>query len=175
MPRMLADGKKKFAIMPTAPANINAITLTEAAASVDYSKAILASDFDMGFAASDRNQEKALDVKGNAESLGNSNFSGGFSAFRGFLVETGLPDEDSIYEELWLLIREKQGTHHILIRHNGKDSPEPFTVDDEVIYVEWVNDLPASPGLEGDIKHRVEGAAQRFSDGYKPIVAGAGG
>lgn len=175
MPRMLADGKKKFVILPAAPANMNAVKLSEATAGKDYSSAILSSDFDMGFADSDRHQEKPLSVSGNAEALGNSNFQGGFTVFRDYVVATGLPvaAATSLLEELWGLVRVKGGIHHILIRTGGKVSSAPFTVDDEYIYVEWQNDNPASPTLEGDIKHRISGVPIRFSDSVCKIVASA--
>ncbi|ACV09811.1 phage tail tube protein [Jonesia denitrificans] len=171
MPRSLADGKKKFTILPDAPADINAITVTEANAGKDYSCAVLSSDFDLGFAASDMIDEKALCVEGNAQALGNSNFQGGFTAFREFLADTGLPDPAALAEELWDLVKEKGNTLHIMIRHSAKKSGDVWVVGDEYVYVEWVNDLPQGTTLEGYIKHRVEGAPQNFSSGYQTVVA----
>lgn len=171
MPRSLADGKKKFSVLPSAPVNINAVTLAEANAGEDYSCSVLSSDFDLGFDASDRFQEKALCVTGNAEALGASNVTGGFTIFREFLTATGLPDSAAKAEELWALVKEKGGTLHILVRHSGKKSGEEYEAGDEYVYVEWVNDVPQKSNMDGYIKHRVEGAAQRFSDGYQEIVA----
>lgn len=170
MPRSLADGKKKFTILPAKPVDINAITLTEITAGDDYSCAVLSSDFDLGFAASDTVDEKPLCVEGNAQALGNSNFQGGFTVFREFDA-TGMPDATALSEELWDLVKEKGGTHHIVIRHSGKRATEPWAVGDEYVYVELVNDNPQGTTLEGYIKHRVEGAPQNFSSGYQTVVA----
>ena len=171
MPRSLADGKKKFTVLEGAPADVNAVTVLEATAGVDYSCAVLSSDFDLGFDASDRVQEKGLCVKGNAEALGASNVSGGFTVFREFNVGTGLPDPVALAEQLWALVKEKGGTLHILLRHSGKDSAEVWGAGDEYVYIEWSNDVPQKSNMDGYIKHRVEGAAQRFSDGYQVLVA----
>lgn len=173
MPRSLADGKKKFVVLPAAPVDINAVTVSEATAGEDYSCAVLSSDFDLGFDASDRIQEKALCVKGNAEALGASNISGGFTVFREFDASTGLPDATADSEGLWDLVKEKGGTLHILIRHSGKDAGDAFEAGDEYVYVEFANDVPQKSNMDGYIKHRVDGAPQRYSNGYQLIVAGA--
>lgn len=171
MPRSLADGRKKFVVLPEAPVNKDAVTVAEATAGKDYSCAVLSSDFDLGFAASDMIDEKALCVEGNAQALGNSNFQGGFTVFREF-TEAGIPDATALSEELWDLVKVKGNTLHILIRHSAKKSGEAFTAADEYVYVEWVNDIPQGTTLDGYIKHRVEGAPQNFSSGYQEIVAG---
>src|SRR5690606_25449480 len=128
MPRSLADGKKKFTILPAKPVDINAITLTEITAGGDYSCWVLSSGFDLGFAASDTVDEKALCVEGNAQALGNSNFQGGFTVFREFDA-TGMPDTTALSEELWDLVKEKGNTLHIAVRHSGKKSGDAWTVD----------------------------------------------
>lgn len=170
--RVLADGKKKFVVLPEIPADMDKITITEALAGEDFSGAVLSSDFDLGPAASDVLDEKSLDVSGNAKELGNGNADGGFTAYRSFLAATGLPDTASTEEKFWALVGDAKGTVlPILIRHSGKKSTEVITTGDEYWYCEYELDVPSSAALEGKLKHRIPGAIRRFTEGFKTIVA----
>ena len=73
MPRVLADGKTKFTILTTKPANPEAPTATELNAGIDLSASVLASDFNWSNADSDRVAEKALADSGNSNAIGASN------------------------------------------------------------------------------------------------------
>lgn len=173
MPRTLADAKRTVFILATKPADISAITVTEATAASpavqNASSKILASDYDLGPTGSDRVGEKALDTKGNAEALGASNFGGGFTAFR--FHDATTKQAHTTEDWLFALVKEKGATLHVVERHNAKDATAPLAADDEYSYFEVITDDPKPSEQAGYIKNRVECAVQNAAL-YKKIVAG---
>ena len=168
--RTLADGKRAMFVMATAPANPDAITVTEAAAAVNWSKHILASDFDLGPPGSDSVAEKDLTAKGNASSFGPSNFGGGYSTFREFDLDTGqaAETEDVAYQGS----KEKGTILHVIVRETAKDATAALALADEYDYYELLLDDPVRGDRTGFIKYRHNCAVQRSSL-HKEIVAAA--
>src|SRR5690606_41634403 len=90
MPRVLADGKIKFTILTSAPADPAAPTASELNEGIDLSCKVLSSDFNWTATDSDRIAEKALCDEGNANAIGPSNYSVGFTLWRYYLAEGGI-------------------------------------------------------------------------------------
>lgn len=172
MPRSLADAKKALFILATKPADPSKLTVAEATAATpavrNASCNILSGDYDLGATGSDRVQEKSLCATGNAETLGASNYGGGFTVFRHFDPTT--KQADATADWLWELVKEKGATLHLIERHNAKASTEPLAVGDEYSYFEYLTDDPKPTTLEGYIKHRIDGAVQN-AELYKKIVS----
>lgn len=156
MPRSLADAKKRLVSLAARPANINAITETEATgvAVKLLGCNILSSDYDYGPTGSETVNEKDLCTAGNGQAFGMSNFGGGFTIFREFDPVTGQPDPADDWA--WDLAKEKGTVLYLLERTSGTNATEPFKAGDEYRYYEVVTDDPKSATLEGYIKQRIE-------------------
>ncbi len=115
MPKSLADGHVKIAVLTTKPANIFAPTVAELNAGINAACRILASDFTWSATDSDKVNEKAVCDVNNVNALGASNFSAAMTIFRYFNAGTGVadPTEDSLFTatkvkgtSLWIYGRE---------------------------------------------------------------------
>lgn len=152
--RSLADGKIKFTILTTAPADPAAPTVTELEAGIDASDSVLTSDFNWTNADSATFEEKSLRQKGQALALGTSNYTLGATFFREFLAAGG-PDvagEDAAYQA----VKAKGTNVWCYARETDKDSAEAWAAGDE-IYLggEVATDTPQRLGPDGTIKRRV--------------------
>lgn len=163
MARVLADGKTKFTILTTAPADPAAPTVTELEAGIDMSTDVLASDFTWTAAASDTVDEKSLAAQGNATVFGASNYDLGLTLWRQFDPTTGAPDTAN--EPGWEALREKGTTLWAYARETGKDATEAWAASDE-IYLggEVVTDIPTRTDGTGFIKRRIILGAQSMHD-----------
>lgn len=155
MPKSLADGRTKVAVLTVAPANITAPTTTELNAGIDASCRILASDFLWGFTDSDKVAEKALCDINNVNALGPSNFQAGMTIFRYWNAGTGVadPTEDS----LWTAVKVKGTTLWVYVRETGKLSTAAWASADELVAGGSVlSDDPQPPSdRTGYIKRRI--------------------
>jgi hypothetical protein len=171
MPRSLADGKTKFSILTTAPANPAAPTITELNAGIQAAANILASDFTWGATDSDTVAERSLADKNNVNALAASNYTAGVTAFRYFDDTTGAPDptEDTLFAAL----QEKGTELWCYARRTGKDAGDAWAATDEIFLGAMViTDEPQPPSdLGGYIKFRVPMQVQAA---YPFIAAGAG-
>ena len=169
MARVLADGKTKFTVLTTAPANPAAPTATELNAGIDLSCDILSSDFAWSATASDTIDEKALCATGNSTVFGSSNYDLGITLWRQFETGTGAPDTAN--EAGWEALKNKGATVYAYARETGKDSTEDWAASDE-IYLggEVINDNPARTDGSGFIKYRVPLKVQK---GYPFIEVAA--
>jgi hypothetical protein len=131
MPKSLADGHVKVAVLTTSPANIAAPTTAELNAGIDASCRILSSDFAFGWADSDKVAEKALCDINNANAIAASNFTAGMTIWRYFNAGTGVadPTEDS----LWTAVKVKGTTLYIYARETGKLSTAAWASADELV------------------------------------------
>jgi hypothetical protein len=161
MARVLADGKLKFTVVTTAPANPAAPTATELNAGIDLSCDILASDFTWSATASDTIDEKALCATGNSVVFGASNYDTGITLWRQFDPSTGAPDTAN--EAGWEALKNKGTTVWAYARESGKDSTEDWAAGDE-IYLggEVVTDEAQRTDGTGFVKRRVVLGPQRL-------------
>lgn len=155
MPRSLADGRTKFTILTTKPADPARPTVAELNAGIDASCNILSSDFTFGAADSDKVAEKALCTENNANSLGASNYQAGFTIWRYFDATTGTPDPAG--DAVFVAMKTKGTTLWGYARKTGQRALTPWVADDEFyLGAEFVTDEPQPPSdLGGYVKFRV--------------------
>lgn len=172
MPRSLADGRTKFTILTTEPADPANPTITELNAGIDASCDILSSDFTWGATDSDKVAEKALCTVNNANSLGASNYSAGVTPFRYFDASTGAPATGE-GDEVFQALKVKGTTLWGYARKTGKLSTDAWAADDEIyLGAEVVTDEPQPPSDQGGyIKYRVPMEVQKAW----PFIAAAAG
>lgn len=147
MPKSLADGHTKVAVLTTPPANPTAVKLTELVANTDISCNILASDYAVGATDSDKVAEKALCATGNANAIGAGNYAASVTVFRFFDATTGAVKsaEDFAYTAL----KTKGSTRYLVERENGKLSTEAWAVGDVCKVYEVLTDNPQKPSDQG--------------------------
>jgi hypothetical protein len=154
MPKSLADGTIKLAILSSKPANPLAPTVSELNAGIDASCRILSSDYLLGATDSDKIAEKELCKAGNSNALGPSNYQAALTPFRYWNTTTDASDvvEDTVYQAL----RSKGATLYLYERQTSKLSTEAWANGDEVSGFEVVTDNPQKPSETGGyIKRRV--------------------
>lgn len=166
MPKSLADGRVKFAVLTTKPANPAAPTVAELNAGIDASANILFSDFTWTATDSDTVDEKSLADVGNALALGASNWDGGITAFRYF---TAAGASDPAADQLFQAIKAKGTTLYCYARKTSKLATAAWASADEIYLGGEVNtDTPQSGESTGYIKSRVR---LLFAKGYDNIAA----
>lgn len=140
MPRVLADGKVKFTILTTAPADPEAPTAVELNAGIDLSCKILASDFAFGPTGSETVDEPALCDEGSAQAYGRSNYEALFTLWRYYLEAGGVdPDEDAGFAA----VKVKGATLWGYKRMTDKKATEDWADGDEITFGgEFTNDNP---------------------------------
>lgn len=155
MPKSLADGHKKIAILTSAPSNPSAPTTIELNAGIDASCRILASDFVFGATDSDKVAEKAVCDVNNVNALGASNFQAGMTIFRYFNAGTGVadPTEDSLFTAT----KAKGTTLYVYVRETGKLSTAAWASADAIdLGLQVITDQPQPPSDAGGyIKKRI--------------------
>lgn len=155
MPKSLADGHSKLTILTTEPANPAAPTALELNAGIDFSCAVLASDFTWSAGDSDKVNEKALCTTNNANSIGASNFTAGLTLFRYFDDTTGAVNvtEDAAFQA----VKAKGTTVWGYLRENGKLATADWATADEIVLgLEVQTDNPQRPSNAGGyIKRRI--------------------
>lgn len=171
MPRSLADGRIKLAVLTTAPANPQAPTITELAAGIDAAPSVLFSDFRMSAVDSDTVDEKPLSQVANAKALGPSNFEVALTVFRYFDATTknAHATEDDLYDA----IRAKGSELWLYARETAKLSTDAWAASDEIyLGLHVITDNPQQPTSTGGyIKRRVPVIVQ---DGWPNLTAAAG-
>lgn len=170
MPKSLADGHVKIAILTTQPANPEAPTLAELNAGINAACRILASDWTWTATDSDKVNEKAVCDVNNVNALGASNFSTGMTIFRYFNAGTGVadPTEDSLFTAT-----KAKGTRlWIYVRETGKLETAAWAANDEIsLGGEVITDTVQNPqNAGGYIKRRVPLEPQAM---YPNIAAAA--
>lgn len=169
MPRVLADGRRKFTILTIKPANPEAPTVTELNAGIHLEAKVMSSDFEWNATGSDKVTEPSLadDIKAN--SLGQGNYSVGFSLWRYYLTAGGVdPAEDAAF----VAVQDKGTTLWGYDRISEKPATDAWAADDPIhLGGEFTVDTPQAM-KDGWTKFRVPGEMQRAYDFIK-AVAGA--
>lgn len=157
--RTLADGKGKFTLLTTAPADPAAPTATELNAGIDMSCKVVASDFEWTPTDSETVSEPALCDDGNAEVLARSNYNTAFTLWRYYLEAGGVdPTDDAGFAAVMQKGTEIYGYY----RKSAKAATEAWAEDDEIVLgAQVVTDWPQDPGAGGWLKFRVPCKAQR--------------
>lgn len=166
--RVLADGKTKFTILTTKPANLAAPTVAELNAGIHLSDNILTSDFAFGAVSSDKVAEKPLGSSGNANAIGASNWQLAFTVWRKFLTAGGF---DAADEAGWAALKVKGATLWAYARQTDKESSAAWAAADEIyLGAEFSNDNPQRTDGTGFLKYRIETEVQK---GYPFISVAA--
>jgi hypothetical protein len=170
MPKSLADGHSKFTILTEEPGNPDAPTVAELTAGIDMECNILASDFTWTATDSDKVAERALCDTENANALGPSNFTAGFTVFRKFDATTGAVDETE--DEAYQVAKAKGTSLWGYHRKNGKLATAAWAAGDEILLgMEILTDNPQEPSDGGGyIKRRIPAEPQQ---GWLDIEAAA--
>lgn len=169
MPKSLAEGHRKVAILTTAPANPSAPTLAELNAGIQASSRILADDWVFGATDSDKVSEKALDSTDNVNALGASNYQAAMSIWRYFNSGTGMPDPTE--DALWTATKVKGTTLYVYERESGKLATAAWAASDELMGMQVLTDSPQKPSnMGGFVKRRIPMEPQA---GYPNIAAAA--
>lgn len=170
MPTPLADGKTKVTILPAAPADPKAITLTELEAGIEASCAIMMSDYNVGAATSESVDEKSLCQEGNASTWGASNGTMEFTLFLDYDDQHALDltsDKGKAYEAV-----KSKGTQVYLVqRETSKTSKEAWEAGDEYEYFHGIADNPTHVDRTGYVKRKITAAFQEME--LEGVVAAA--
>ena len=171
MPKSLADGHIRVAVLTVKPANPAAPTVAELNGGIGgatgISCNILASDFNFGPTASDRITEAALCDQGKTEALGLNGFQCAFTVFRYFdsVTKNAHATEDALFQA----VKVKGATLYIYARETAKISTDAWAASDEIVFgAEVVTDAPQRMDGGGYIKRRIECVVNA---GYQNIAA----
>lgn len=167
MPKSLADGRIRFRILTTEPADPNAITVTEVNAGIIAECKVLKSDFRLSATGSDTIADTELCSEGNAQAWGASNYEGSMTPFR-YLDETG--DPVVLEDAVWAAVKEK-GTQFWAVVSEGKPHSTNFEVGDEYDAYEVLTDNPQKPTDRGGYIKRVVPLGVQRAYENKVIVA----
>lgn len=130
MPRSLADGRTKVALLLTRPADESKPTVDELNAGMDISCNLLDSDFRFSATASEQiTDEKPLCVEGNSTTLGPSNYEATLSLFRYFDANGAVDFED---DAAFQALKTKGTECWIYARKTSKKSGDPWEAGDEI-------------------------------------------
>ncbi|WKN47150.1 hypothetical protein [Nocardioides sp. Arc9.136] len=173
MPRSLADGHKKIAVLTEKPVNPAAPTAAELAAGIGGAAGagcrILLSDWVFGPTDSDTFNDRAVCEEGNSPEFGASNYQAGMTVFRYFDEIDGTPDavEDALFDA----VKVKGTTLWIYERETGQPESEPWTTADDIWFgAEVRSDNPQRPGDAGGyVKRRIP---LQVKKGYPGITVG---
>ena len=135
--RFLNDGVDKVTLLATQPADIDAMTVTEANAGDDHSGSIV-NPLDVNFADSARFTFKTINVTGNAERNGRTNAAGMLRIVREYDAATLLVDatEDATFAAFGT----KGTAVKLAIRRGPKPSADEWETGDEYDYIELETD-----------------------------------
>lgn len=162
MPKSLADGHTKVALLSVKPVDPKAPTLAELEAGIDASCRINSADYNVTFAASETVEEKELCVEGNASAFGPSNATIEFTPFRYFsdMGEAEPSLEGEIGDAVFQATKEKGTRLWIFQRETSKKATEDWEAGDEVEGFEFLTDNPQQVDRTGYIKKKITGAYQ---------------
>jgi hypothetical protein len=170
--KSLADGHTKLAVLATAPANPDAITLTELTSALDASCRIAKNGYALGPTASETFADPALCEDVNSNVWGASNFEASIPVFRYFDDSTNLVDEEG--DEVYQALKEKGTEVWFVERESLKKSTDPWGAGDVVSVYRGLLDNPQKGSdRTGFIKNTVAPAIQ---EGHLDVtVVGSGG
>lgn len=178
MPLSLADGKTKFSVMTTAPADFEAPTVAWLNSGIPEAGCrILKSGFTLGHTDSDTVDESPLCRPGKGTAFSASNYEGELTIFRYFNLTTGqfeattagTPGE--VGDAVFQAHKVKGTTLWGAIRETSKDATEPWAEGDEVEVYEYVVDSWKRGDGTGYIK-RIVKLGVVFGE-QNAVVAGA--
>lgn len=168
--KSLADGHTKLAVLATAPADPEALTLTELNAGLDASCRIAKNGYALGATASETFADPALCEDVNSTTWGASNFESSIPVFRYYDDTT--QEIDAAGDEVYQALKTKGTEVWLVERETLKKSTDPWAAGDTVNVYRVLLDNPQKPSdRTGYIKNVIAPAVQ---EGYLDVkVAGA--
>lgn len=161
MPRSLATGHRRVAILTTKPADMKAPTVTELDAGLHASCRIVAANYTLGPGDSETISEGSLCDEVVPEVPTNATFEKGeLGVFRywdaakpGTHEVTGAGSgDDAIGDAVFQALKARGTTLWIVDRLTGKKATDPWEAGDEVRVFEVITDAPREGEMEGYIK-----------------------
>lgn len=149
MPRSLFEGNIRVEALAVAPADIDALTLTELADGIRLSKALMRNGYRLSPSGSDTVDEPGLEDTGNTGAYGASNYEVNLPLFR-YLDEEGKsdPEQDIAYN-----LFTGKGVHVWLAERIGPPASKPWEEGDDYSLYPIIADDPQAPtDLTGYIK-----------------------
>ena len=163
MPKSLADGHTKVAILSAKPADPMHPTVAELTAGIDASCRINSADYNVTATASETVEEKELCIEGNAVAFGPSNATIEFTPFR-YFDGTGKAEETveegEIGDAVFQATKYKGTRLWIYQRETSKLSTDAWEEGDEVDGFEFITDNPQQVDRTGYVKKKIVGAYQ---------------
>lgn len=164
--KSLADGHTKLAVLPTAPADPDGITLAELTAALDASCRIAKNGYSLGPTASETFADPALCEDVNSNTWGASNFESSIPVFRYYDDVTQQVDE--LGDEVYQALKEKGTEVWLVERESLKKSTDPWEAGDVVSVYRALLDNPQKPSdRTGYIKNVIAPAIQ---EGHLDVV-----
>ena len=148
MPKALADGNIRVAVLATKPADPKALTVAEIEAGIDASCRVLKSDYRISAAASDTIADAELCSSTNAQVFGAGNYEGIITPFR-YWDSTDLGKSDAEGDLVFQALRQKGATVFIVERMTGLAYDVPWAAGQEVNVYELLLDNPTKAGEAG--------------------------
>ena len=168
--KSLADGHTKLAVLATAPADPNAITVTELTAGLDASCRIAKNGYTLGATASETFADPALCEDTNSNVWGASNYESSIPVFRYYDDTTQLVDEAG--DEVYQALKEKGTEVWLAERESLKKSTDPWEAGDVVnVYRALLDNPQKASDRTGYIKNVIAPAIQA---GYLDVTVAAG-
>lgn len=170
MPRTMADKRERWVFLTTKPANLDAVTVTEANAGTRGECDLLASGTTLSASASDTINERSFCEAANAAAPTTGNAEGSLTVFRDLDPLTGLPV--SAGDNLFKMLIPK-GARVWVLRSKGPLHTENFVADHPYDWYEVVTDNKQDPSERGGyVKDVIPLLVQDFGLNKK-IAAGA--
>lgn len=180
MPKTLAEGKNRVAILLEKPADVKAPTVDELNKGLHASCNILASDYNVGFSASETVDEPALCDSGNTVTFGKDNATIELTIFRYIDPETGKPDPganptgedhgDAVFQAL-----KEKGTRFWVVQREGAEFDVPWAAGDDVEVFEATCDRWQHVDRTGWQKRKITGGYQGAWQNVEVAASGTGG
>jgi hypothetical protein len=168
MPRTLADGHEKIAILTEEPVDPAHPTVDELEDGIDAACSILESDWTFGPTDSATFAERAVCEENDANAYGPGAFQFGATVFR-YFASGGAPD--TIPDALFTAVKVKGSTIWVYCRKTSKLSTAAWVAADEIrLGAQVLTDTPQDQ-RGGYVKYRVPGQVQKAW----PFTAAAAG
>ena len=148
MPKALADGNIRVAILATRPADPNAPTVTELEAGIDASCRLLKSDYRISAAASDTIADAELCSSTNAQAFGAGNYEGVLTPFR-YWDSTDPGKHDTEGDVVFQALKSKGAVVWVAERATGLTYDTAWAAGQEVNVYELLLDNPTKPSDQG--------------------------
>jgi hypothetical protein len=148
MPKALADGNTRLAILAAKPADPDAPTVSELEGGIDASCRVLKSDYRISAAASDTIADAELCAATNAQAYGAGNYEATITPFRYWdATDPGKSDEEG--DLVFQALRHKGGIVYVAERMTGLTYDTPWEAGQEVNVYELLLDNPTKAGEAG--------------------------